>query len=144
MNTCYAATALSLALATTAGCSPLPDASRAQTLGEEYFRRLQRGNEQAIFALYSEKFYEATPREKWEQTFAKIHETLGEYEAHTLVNLQAKRMVGTNSGDYIVLLYDVRYSKRQAKETITVYAPLTGADPPSILGHDVRWDVVDD
>ena len=124
---------------TLAGCGALPDLSEGKEIGERYFDALNRSDEGALAALYSPEFFESTPREDWERARAKLRAELGDYKAHKFVHASGSRAAGAGkAGDYIVLYYEVTYSKRRAKEKITVYKPLGGGDA-LIVRQETSW-----
>jgi hypothetical protein len=53
------------AMCTVIGCSFSGDRKEAEQLAEQYFAKMQGGDNEGVLALYSARFYEATSRADW-------------------------------------------------------------------------------
>jgi hypothetical protein len=90
-------------------------------------------------SYYSELFWKATEREKWENIKKLVDKAMGNLKSYKLQTWNITTQAKTNdlSGTVAVLVYDTVYEKGEGTETITVHKPLTGK-AYSIIGH--RFD----
>lgn len=77
--------------------------------------------------LYSEEFYEKTPKENWMNILRKIHEKLGTPENFKQLNWKVKAQAHRSlSGTVVTLVYGIQYSKHEAREVIKVFKLASG------------------
>jgi hypothetical protein len=120
------------------GCAMEASKQAAETTAAQMYQARSAKNWEAVLTLYSPEFYRATDREQWKNLLLVAHEKLGEYQSRELRNWQFKSFLGTG-GQCITteLVYQVRFSKGEATETLTFQAK--GQDTPlKISGHFIR------
>ena len=98
------------------------------------------GDKDQLVPLYSPDFFQTTPRDKWQKFMDKLDEKLGRLDSYELRQTHKVTFRGTsNSGTTTTLIYEVKYAKFPAIETLVVFQPSSGG-PPLITGHNVRSD----
>ena len=79
-----------------------------------------------------------TPRDKLEKFLDKLDEKLGPPQSYELGSTNKFSYAGTsNSGTTTTMVYQVKYAKYPAVETIVIFQPSSGG-PPLITGHNVN------
>ena len=121
------------ALCTLIGCSFSGDRKEAEQLAEQYFAKMQGGDNEGVLALYSARFYETTPRADWLAILEGQRARCGTPKTHVLVSWNVFSSFGTNSGVRTTLVYDVQYSTCRMSEKMTIFKPSGGEI--QIQGH---------
>ncbi len=120
-----------------AACSPSSISPEMQAHAEKYFTAVQAGDVEAVLVLYDPDFYAATPRAEWARLLTRISEKLGKMQFHKLLGWRAHTQIGTGSGRFLELTYEVMYEKYPAQELIVVRRGLTGG-APAIIAHNIN------
>jgi hypothetical protein len=103
---------------------------------DEYFEKVKQNNFDLLESYYSDEFYEATGREKWEELYNKVHSTLGTLISTELESWSMRSMLATSgSGKYFTFIYNNHYENGNAKETINLFSP-RGTGEVKIIGHN--------
>ena len=71
--------------------------------------------------LFSDQFYAVTNKAGLHDIFQKTNKTLGNYEGRELLDWKTNIIVGTNSKSEYFFVYEVKYQKFKAKETIVMF-----------------------
>lgn len=121
------------AMCTVIGCSFSGDRKEAEQLAEQYFAKMQGGDNEGVLALYSARFYEATSRADWLAILESQRARCGTPKTHALVSWNVFSSFGTNSGVRTTLVYDVQYSSCRMSEKMTIFKPSGGQI--QIQGH---------
>jgi hypothetical protein len=121
------------AVCTVIGCSFSGDRKEAEQLAEQYFAKMQGGDNDGVLALYSARFYEATPRADWLAVLEGQRARCGTPKTHVLVSWNVFSSFGANSGVRTTLVYDVQYSSCRMSEKMTIFKPSGGEI--QIQGH---------
>jgi hypothetical protein len=107
---------------------------------DEYFEKVKQNNFDLVESYYSDEFYDATGREKWEEIYNKVHSTLGTLISTELESWSTRSILATSgSGKYFTFIYNNRYENGNAKETINLFSP-RGSDEIKIIGHNYNSD----
>jgi hypothetical protein len=125
--------AMGIALCAMAGCSFSESRQEAEHLADQYFSVMQGPDVEPALALYSPRFYAATPRAEWLRFLKDQRARCGVPKTHSLVTWNVFSSMGTDSGVRTTLVYDVHYSNCQMSEKITTFKPSNGKI--QILGH---------
>lgn len=131
---------LALAFAVTLGLSGCggPAPTEAERLIERYFEAVGAQRYDDVLPLYSDLFFEKTPREDWKQALANVRNSLGELQTHKVQRPLKEREEGPEGSYRLTLIYIVQYSRFKAEETITVFQEPSGG-PLNILEHNIRY-----
>lgn len=70
--------------------------------------------------LFSDEFYAVTNKKSLQDIFQKTNKFLGDYERRELLNWKTSIITGTNSKSEYFFVYEVKYQKFKAKETIVM------------------------
>jgi len=106
-----------------------------------YFEKVKQNDFSLVESFYSERFYEATSRERWEEMFYAIHSVLGELISIELETWSVRAVATTaGSGRYFTLVYNNEYTNGNAREVIILFIP-RGSDEPRIIAHNVTSDL---
>lgn len=97
----------------------------ASIMGSFYFA-IQTKHFADVEFLFSETFYKTTTKDDLYRMLIKTQELLGEYKDGTLVDWKTRRVSGSNPLTEYTLVYDVRYDKYKARETINLKREKTG------------------
>lgn len=120
------------------GCGLSKAKPEAEELWLEYFETVQSGSFEAVLPLYSNEFYQTISKGEWISVLRQIQEKLGKPESYQQVNWNIKAQAhSSRSGTIITLIYDVHYSKHEARETVVVFKPASGEDA-HILAHNIN------
>lgn len=120
------------------GCGISDVKSDAEDLWSEYFTAIQLESFQEVLPLYSNEFYKKTPRDDWVRVLKKIQEKLGNPESYQQVSWKVQAQAHrSQSGTVVILVYDVQYSKYDAREKITVFKPASGGEA-LIVAHNIN------
>lgn len=93
-------------------------------LMDEYFEQVKQNDFNVIAAYYSDKFYENTSKEDWEELYNRIHLKLGQLVSVELKSWNMKSVWGTSgSGKHFTLVYNNKYENGNAEETVVLFAP---------------------
>lgn len=126
---------LSATVLLVAACSLTESKEAAEQSANTLYHTLATGDIDAAIDLYSDRFYEETTREEWRKILSNVHDRLGDYQTHELVNWKVWTGVSTEvSGTVTTLIYNVQYSKYDATEQLT----FMGANPPQLVGHHIN------
>lgn len=110
----------------------------AEELWKQYFGAVQSESYQNVIPLYSDEFYKKTPKEDWIKILKKIRDNLGTPENFKQVNWKVQAQAHTSkSGTVVTLIYDVQYSKHEAREAIQVFKPASGEEA-LIMAHNIN------
>lgn len=129
-----AAIAVALCITGCGGPPPTP----AERLAEQYFEVVGRQAYDEALPLYSELFFEKTPREQWKQSLADVQRSMGEPLSHRLQRPLQPAEEGPDGSYRQTLVYVVQYKRYKAEETITVFQAPSGG-PLRILEHNIRY-----
>lgn len=112
----------------------------AKVVMNQYYESVKNKNYDEIMKFYNEKFFEVTPKDKWESLLKKTYPKLGDFEYTELENWQIKNMATTSgSGTYYMLQYNTKYSKFPAVEKFTLFKP-KGEKTIKIISHNITSD----
>lgn len=113
-------------------CSVAESKKGAQQTADTLYHTLAAGDMEAVMDLYSDRFYQETSREEWRKILNELHERLGDYQTHELVNWKVWTGVSAElTGTVTTLVYHVEYSKYDATEQLT----FLGSSRPQLVGH---------
>ncbi len=120
------------------GCGIAQKKAEAEHIVERYYKLIGEGNINAVLSLYSNRFFENTPEEKWTNMLTNVREKLGALETFHLVSWHVKDAASSEIiGTYVSLLYEVQYSKYKATEEFTMVRP-AGKSEFKIIGHTIN------
>jgi len=106
-----------------------------------FFEKVKQNDFDLVEPYYSERFFERTSRERWEELYVNIHLALGQLISVELTSLRTNVVVGTyGSGRYFTLVYTNKYENGYARETISLFLP-RGSNSIEIIGHQYESDV---
>lgn len=131
-----------LILVFSSGCGFTEAKQNGAALADTYFEIAAKEDTAAVLDLYDDAFYSATPRQKWQDMYERIHAKLGKPNSHTLQNWNVNNFAGTaGSGQYVTLVYKVEYERASGVETIGVFIP-SGSRQARIRGHNFNSDAL--
>ena len=126
-----------LLLAFIAGCTQYASESSVDPLAKEYFEALKAGDLDKVMSMYSEKFFERSPREAWRQKLQRLTAELGPIKAYSFRNKQSDSRF---SGYFYIYQYDTIHEKdgkeHRAKHTITFIQPVNSTEI-KLEGHRI-------
>ncbi len=122
---------------TITGCSLVEDKSVAENVVKNYFELIKDKNFEKTLTLYSKQFFEKTKKEDWLQILKNINGKLGDLQKYELIRWNINKRVGTGSGTYFSLQYQVTYSKYPANESFTIFKKRRGSEL-RIVGHFIN------
>lgn len=115
-----------------AACSFAESMDAAEQSANVLYHTVATGDMDAVMDLYSDRFYQETSREEWHRILRGVHDRLGDYQGHELVNWKIWTGVSTEvTGTPTTLVYNVQYSKYDATEQLVFLA----TNPPKLVGH---------
>lgn len=115
-----------------AACSFTESKQAAEQTADTLYHTLATGDIDAAMDLYSDRFYQETNREEWRKILYSVHERLGDYENHELLNWNVWTGVSSEvTGTVTTLVYHVQYTKYDATEQLT----FLGSSSPQLVGH---------
>ena len=118
-------------------CGSLGPSPEAKALAERSFELRKSGQTEHLLTLYSPAFFESTSAEEWKTMLERTVEKLGPLESYVLRNTHTFSYQGTsNSGTTTTMIYDVKYAKHPAIETLVIFQPNGGV--PLIKGHNFQ------
>ncbi len=120
-----------------------PSKNDAVAFMNDYFEKVKLQDFSLVESYYSDDFYKTMPREKWEETYNKIHTDLGPLVSTELKSWGIRSVVGTsNSGKYFTFVYQSKYKNGEATETVVLFAP-RDSDEMKINSHNFNSMVLD-
>lgn len=93
----------------------------AEKVTEELYSYIKKKDFTRAEKLFSDQFYAVTNRAGLHDIFQKTNKTLGDYEGRELLDWKTNIIVGTNSKSEYFFVYEVKYQKFKAKETIVMF-----------------------
>lgn len=96
------------------------DKEDAEKVIEEFYSYIDQNTFTKAEKLFSDEFYAVTSKVTLRDIFQKTNKNLGNYEKKVLVEWKTRRMTGTNSKTEYFFIYEVKYQKFKAKETVVL------------------------
>jgi len=93
----------------------------AEKVTDELYSYIKKKDFTRAEKLFSDQFYAVTNRAGLHDIFQKTNKTLGDYEGRELLDWKTNIIVGTNSKSEYFFVYEVKYQKFKAKETIVMF-----------------------
>lgn len=93
----------------------------AEKVTEELYSYIKKKDFTRAEKLFSDQFYAVTSKAGLHDIFQKTNKTLGNYEERELLDWKTSIIVGTNSKSEYFFVYEVKYQKFKAKETIVMF-----------------------
>ncbi|WP_447635421.1 DUF4019 domain-containing protein [Flavobacterium microcysteis] len=109
----------------------------AEKTAEQLYDYISKKDFLSTEKLFSEKFYAVSSKENLHDILEKTNKVLGNYERRELLDWKTSRTIGTNPKSEYLLIYEVKYQKFKAKETITL---LKEDGIIKIIGYHVNSD----
>ena len=113
------------------------DRDEAERITVKFYYLLRDKNYNDTYKLFSPRFLEVTNTSKIEQIFKTSDEELGEIKDQSLVSWKTNVVKGSNPISEYLLVYDVKRSKFNSKETIRLEKE---NDTIKILSYNVQSD----
>lgn len=118
------------------GCGVFQAKPEAEALVTRYFSAIKSGAYQDAVPLFSEEFYQETSKEELVKSLKKLPGKFGTLENYEQVSYSIEANP-SRGGTIVTLVYQVKYSRYETKETFVVVKPRTG-EPASIIGHTTK------
>ncbi len=118
-------------------CGVVSARPEAEALADVYFTARSEGDLDRTLSLYSDLFFEATPRSEWTDSLLMLEHKLGRPSSHE--QREWNVYVGSGpagTGTYVTLNYDVQYAKYPAQERFRFFTSIMGG-PTEIIFHHV-------
>lgn len=96
------------------------DKDAAEKITNQYFDLLKAKKYDESFALFSDKFWTVTSKEKTKEIFTVTNKKLGALVDIKLDHWETRRVEGTNPSAEYILYYVNKYEKYDAKETLSL------------------------
>jgi len=114
------------------------DKKEGEKVIEEFYSYMK--NKQFISAekLFSEGFFAVTSKVTLQDIFQKTNKNLGDYEGKKLLEWNTRKVVGTSSKIEYFFVYEVKYKKFKAKETVVMFKEKDGVI--RIISYNVTSD----
>ena len=123
---------LTLLLFTASGCLVFNGKDEAEKTVQKLYTAIQRGDYNTALDLYSNKFYEKTSRSEWGKMLKNINNKLGDVKEY---KSNGWRVNTTTSGTFIMLNYEVKYTKYSAVESFNIQKE---GKTYKIVGHNIN------
>jgi hypothetical protein len=120
-----------------AACAPSVVAPELQAHAEKYFVAIEKGDVDGALKLYDPDFYKVTSVAQWKRILERVEEKLGKMQSYKLVGWRVNSRIGSGSGVYAELSYEVKYEKYPAHEVIVV-RQLSSGGGPGIISHNIN------
>lgn len=114
------------------------DKKEAEQVTSKFYELLKSKKYEETTALFSEKFFEVSDKEKLFQIYKITEEKLGALQEVAIGDWQTKVVIGTNPSSTYVLVYKNKYEKFESKETIRLTKETDGKI--RILGYTINSD----
>jgi hypothetical protein len=94
---------------------------KAEKIADKLYAYIAKQDYKNAEELFGKAFFKATTKEGLQEIFQQTHKQLGAYESGKIIEWKTRRVVGTDlsSAEYL-LVYEVKYKKFTAKETISL------------------------
>lgn len=109
----------------------------AEKITEQFYRYIKAKDFSGAEKLFSKRIYIISTKEALQETFQQTNKVLGDYEGRELLDWKTSRSVGTNPKSEYLLVYEVKYQKFKAKETISL---IKESGEIKIFGYHVNSD----
>jgi hypothetical protein len=108
-----------LAAVSLPSCGVYDGKVNAERVAENYYSAVLSSRPERAFPLYSNSFFDLTPKEKLLDLFRQVYLHCGATRSHKLINWQAHTdfMTGLSGA---TLVYDVRYTSCDMRETMVL------------------------
>ncbi len=137
MSTIKSIPILTLLLILVFGCGFTEDKNVAENLANDLFDSISVQDFDRTMHFYSSRFFEHTSQDEWLAILHNLNMKLGDLESYELVSWNIKKQAHTSgTGTYVLLQYNVNYSKYPSVETLTLFRPIGGE--LKILGHNIN------
>ena len=94
------------------------DKKAAEEITNQFYEFIQNQDFNKSLDLFSNKFWEATPKEQMIQILSATREKLGDLEEINLLEWETRRVEGSNPSANYMLIFKNQYEKYEAIETI--------------------------
>jgi len=91
---------------------------KAEKIADSLYSHINKQQYEKCERLFSDKFFEVTGKNGLRDIFLKTRKSLGEYNSKKLIDWKTTRIEDTDSHIDYLLIYNVRYEKYEAMETI--------------------------
>ncbi|KQT23916.1 hypothetical protein ASG22_07775 [Chryseobacterium sp. Leaf405] len=98
------------------------------------------GNQEKIYELFSDKFFEITSKEKLLEIFTISQNETGPIQEYNLVKWETFVSKGTNPRSEYLLVYDVKRGLGKTQETFSLQKEKNG--DIKIVGYHVNHDLL--
>lgn len=115
------------------------DKEAAEEIANEFYGYMSENKHEEAYKLFSHRFLAVTPKDSLLMMFKRTKEILGDFKGNELQSWESKEVSGTDSRTEYVLVYDIKYSKHKAIETISLLKEGDEGDI-KILGYNVQSD----
>ena len=116
-------------------CGVVSARPEAEALADVSFSARSEGDLDLALSLYSDLFFEATPRSEWTDSLLMLEHRLGKPSRHEPTEWNVYVGSGpAGTGTYVTLDYDVQYAKYPAQETFRFFTSIMGG-PTEIIFH---------
>jgi len=92
----------------------------AEKVTDELYSYINKKDFTRAEKLFSKQFFAVTNKAGLQDIFQKTNKVLGNYKDRELLQWKTSRIVGTNSKSEYYFVYEVKYQKFKAKETIVM------------------------
>lgn len=109
----------------------------AQSVVALLYLYIAQNNYEKATTLFSDSFFKVDNKEKLLRTLSKTKELLGEFKDYKLEDWKTRRTKGSDAKTEYLLIYEVKYSKFKALETISLTKE---GELIKITGYNVNSD----
>ena len=110
----------------------------AESIAGMFYLYISRNEFDSVLDLFSGSFYEVSSKSDLKEFLIDKRKKLGDFKDYTLKNWKTRRVEGTNAVTEYLLTYQVKYSKNQVIEKVTL---IKEKDKIKICGYDVSKPV---
>jgi len=105
-----------LAMAAFWSCGFSSSREDAAEIMARYFAAIEKQDYPAAMVFYAATFFKETSRDAWEKELQGYNRQLGDLERFEAVRWNVKKHVGANSGTFVQVVYQTRYTRHSALE----------------------------
>lgn len=109
----------------------------AESTAALMYLELSKKNYDKVTSLFSDSFFKTDSRENFIKVLSNKTEKLGDFQDYKLIEWKTSRTQGTNTNTQYLLVYEVKYSKFKATESLSM---LKEGEAIKIIGYHVNSD----